>query len=84
MGYKYDRGLLELNEERIYDYPSESTNSKMIDIYDNVHDPSIIEPTREVECEYPTGVGSGEDEIAARIVEITPNPAYGTAAMLMK
>ena len=55
------------------------TDLKMIDKSDNVYNPStIIAPGREVERDYPTGVWSGEDEIAARRVEMIPNPAYGT------
>ena len=36
------------------------------------------EPNKEVIYDYPTGVGSGENEIAAGRVEMTQNPAYGT------
>ena len=42
---------------------------------------NVREPNKEVIYDYPTGVGSGEDEMAAvrvEMVEITPNPAYGT------
>ena len=46
----------------------------MTDIYD-VCDPT--EPNKEGEYDYPTAVGSGEDEVAAGKVEMTPNPAYG-------
>ena len=76
---EYDCELPELNEERICDNPPQSTDLKMIDKSDNVYNPStIIAPGREVERDYPTGVWSGEDEIAARRVEMIPNPAYGT------
>ena len=43
-----------------------------------MHYDNATEPSREVEYDYPTGVGSGEHEIAARKVDITSNPAYGT------
>ena len=76
---EYDYAFPELNEERIYDNPSESTDHKMI-LYDNVHDPAMLAQGREVVYDYPIYVGSGEDEIAARRVEMTPNPAYGTVA----
>ena len=42
----------------------------------NVCDPT--ESNKEVVYNYPTGVESGEDEITAGIVEMTPNPRYGT------
>ena len=64
--------------KRTCDYLQESTDPKMTDTYDSVYYSAIIEPTREVEYDYPTGVGSGEDEIAAGRVEMTSNPAYGT------
>ena len=70
--------LPELNEERTCDNHRESTDAKMIDTHDNVHDPSIIALSREVVYDYPTGVRSGEDEIQAVQVEMIPNPAYGT------
>ena len=46
----------------------------MTDIYD------VCDPTdpNKVEYDYPTGVGTGEDGIAAGRVEMIPNPAYGT------
>ena len=47
----------------------------MENIYD-VCDPT--ESNKEVVCDYPTGVESGEDEITAGIVEMAPNPRYGT------
>ena len=76
---KYDSGLLELNEEKICDNPSQATDPKKIDASDNDNDLStVISPGREVECEYP-GVKSREDEIEARKVEMIPNPAYETA-----
>ena len=74
---EYDCELPELNEERTCDNPSQSTDSNMMDTCDNVYDPSIIAPNREVVYKYPTGVRS-EDEIAARRVEMIPNPAYET------
>ena len=63
---EYDRQLSEPNEERTCDIPQEST------------EPKLKAPGREVVYDYPTGVRSVEDEIAARRVEMTPNPAYGT------
>ena len=36
------------------------------------------ESNKEVIYDYPTGVGSVEDEMAVGRVEMTPNPAYGT------
>ena len=50
----------------------------MTDTYDNVYDPAIVEPSRVVEYNYSTGVGSGENEIAPRRVEMTVNPSYET------
>ena len=47
----------------------------MMDIYDEVCDPT--EPSKEVIYDNPIGVMSGEDG-EAKIMEITPNPAYGT------
>ena len=47
----------------------------MMDIYDEVCDPT--EPNKEVIYDDPIGVVSGEDG-EAKIVEMTPNPAYGT------
>ena len=38
-------------------------------------------PIEVVVYDYPTGVVSGEDEIAARRVEMTSNPAYGTVTV---
>ena len=76
---KYDYELPELNEERTCDNPPESKDSKMTDTYDNVYDPAIMEPGREVEYNYSTGVGSEEDETAATRVEMTANPSYETA-----
>ena len=76
---KYDYELPELNEGWICDNPPESTDSKMTDTYDNVYDPAIVEPSREVEYNYLTGVGSEEDEIAPRRVEMTDNPSYESA-----
>ena len=75
---EYDCKLPELNEERTCDNPQESTDAKMIDTRDNVHDPSILAPGRKVVYDYPTGVRSGEDEIQAVQVEMIPNPSYGT------
>ena len=48
----------------------------MADIYANVCD--LTEPNKEVVYDCPTGVEGGEDEIAARRVEMTLNPAYET------
>ena len=48
----------------------------MAEIYVNVCDHT--EPNKEVIYDSPTGVWSDEDEVAARRVEITPNPAYET------
>ena len=71
---KYDSELPKLNEERTCDYLQESADPKMIDTYDNVYDPAIIEPTKEEvdDCSRSSGVGSEEDKIAA-------NPSYGIA-----
>ena len=41
-----------------------------------VCDPTIS--NKEVVCDHPTGVVSGEDEIMVTVVEITPNPTYVT------
>ena len=67
---EYDYVLTE-PEEGKYDHLQESTHPKV-----NVCD--LMEPNKEVVYDYPTGVVSGEDEIAARKVEMTPNPAYRT------
>ena len=76
---EYDCKLPELNDEGICDNPPQSTDPKMIDTCDNVNDPStIIASGRRVECDYPTGVRSGIDEVAAIRVEMIPNPAYET------
>ena len=78
---EYDCELPEMNEERTCDYLQESTDPKMIDTYDNAYDPAIIEPNKEEVYDYSrsSGVGSEEDEIAARRVEMTVNPSYGIA-----
>ena len=47
-----------------------------IHIYDEVSDSA--EPTKEEVYDYPTDVGSEEDEKAAMRLEITSNPAYET------
>ena len=47
------------------------SDPKMTDIYD------VCEANKEGEYDYPTDVVR-VDEIAARRVETTPNPAYGT------
>ena len=47
-----------------------------IHIYDIVGDLTV--PNKEVIYDCPTRVGSREDEIAAKRVEMTPNPAYRT------
>ena len=77
---EYDCELPELNEEGTYGNSShcQPIDSKMID--DNVSDPSITAPGREVACDYSTGVRSGKDEVATslRRVEMIPNPVYGT------
>ena len=52
-----------------------------IHIYDEVCDPT--EPTKEVIYDYPIGVGTGEDEIAARRVEMTSSPVYETVTTSM-
>ena len=49
----------------------------MTDIYDYIYDPVVTERNTEVVYDYPTDVVSGEDEITARRVEMTSNPAYG-------
>ena len=74
----YDLGcaLSELNEEGTCEHLSESTDSKMRDIYDYVCDPT--EPNTEVVYDYPTGVVNGEDNIATRRVERSLNPVYVT------
>ena len=49
----------------------------MADIYDNICGPTKPNKgNKEVIYDYPTGVGSEKDEIAARRVEMTTNPAY--------
>ena len=81
MADEYDCELPELNKERTCDYLQESADPKMIDTYDNIYDPAIIEPNKEEVYDYSrsSGVGSEEDEIAARRVEMTVNPSYGIA-----
>ena len=82
---KYDCQLPELNEERICDNPPQSTHPKMTNTCDNAYDSATVELSREVECDYPTGVGSGEgdSEIAGRRMGTTSDsilePGYGTA-----
>ena len=70
---EYDYALTEPEEGKC-DHLQESTHPEV-----NVCDP--MEPNKEVVYDYPTGVGSGEDEIAARRVEMTPNPAYKTVTV---
>ena len=67
------------------DYLQESTDAEMTDTYDNAYDPVLIEPNKEVVYGYSRSscVGSEEDEIAVRRVEMTVNPAYGTATCSM-
>ena len=83
---EYDCKLPELNDEGICDNPPQSTDPKMIDTCDNVYDPAITAPSREVVYNYPTGVRSGEDGIAAslRKVEMILNPSYGTVTCSKK
>ena len=78
---EYDYEHPELNEERTCVYLQESTGPKMADTHDNTPDPDIIEPNKEVVYGYSrsSGMVSDEDEIAARRVEMTANPAYRTA-----
>ena len=59
-------------------YHSKLTDNKMADIYDNICGPTKPNTgKKEVICNYPTCVVSGED-VAARRLEMTPNPAYRT------
>ena len=75
---EYDCELPKLNEQGICDNPPQSTHPKMTNTHDNAYGSAIIEPSREVECDYPTDVGSGEDEMTAIRVEMILNPAYET------
>ena len=56
----------------------------MTDTHDNDNNSAKIELSREVECDYPTSVRSGEDEIAAEQVEMTANPSYETVTCSKK
>ena len=80
----YDCELPELTEERICDNTPQSTDPKMTGTHSTAYDPSILAPGREVVYNYPTGVGSGEDKIAAVRVEMIPNPAYETMTQSKK
>ena len=48
----------------------------MAGTYVNICDPTG--PNKEVVYDYPTGVGSGKNDIEARKVVMTPNSANGT------
>ena len=69
---EYECELPQLNEERTCAYLQVSTDTNIMKdtCYDNVYDPAIIEPNTDVDCDYSTGVVSGEDQIAA-------NPSSG-------